>query len=427
MRVQKDQQAIVIGAGIVGVCTALQLQMRGVQTTIVDRQPPGTGCSYGNAGVISDSAAGTVASPGIVWRVPGFLFSKSPPLAINWSYLPALTPWLYEFIKASRRDRYVQNTEHLGRLVVASSDAYAPLLDVAGAHDLFVTSGALQVYETKEALEATTGEITQRRLQGARVERIDTKDVSAYAPTISNHIAGALYRPDVQYVTSPLELVQRLHRSFVSLGGRSEQIDVRKIEKRGQHQWAIQGVNEAGDHLALDAFQHVVVAAGGYSKGLLKPLGVSTFLDVERGYHVSLAGSQNMLSMPVFYTEGGFCMTPMKDGLRIAGTVELAGLNAPANYGRVDAMKATVKRLIPDIPTTEGAMWMGMRPSTPDSLPTMGPVSGHDGLHLAFGHGHLGLTLGAITGQLITQGICGEPSSIGLHPYRNSRFSRQES
>lgn len=414
-------QAIVVGAGIVGVCTALHLRLAGRETLLLDRQEPGTGCSFGNAGIIASDVVPPVAAPGVLRKVPGYLLDGDAPLALRWRYLPRLLPWLYHFVRSSRRDAYERNTWALATLLAGASIAYQPLLRQAGGEELYRPTGALQVFETTAAFDDARRDADFRRSLGARIDEVAAHEIPQFASDLAPVFAGGLFRPDVGYIRDPLSLTAALHRLYLELGGVSHSVDVERLERRTQHRWGVIGRAAEGAESAWEA-GHVVLAAGAWSRRLLRGLGLHIPLDTERGYHVMLPHDRSNLRLPVSTGEGAFYLTPMREGLRLAGTVEMGGLSRPPDPRRPEAILRRARRYLPDLDEREARTWMGFRPSMPDSLPVIGPVSDLPGLHLAFGHGHLGLSLAAVTGKLVAQGIGGEVPGVDLAPFRHDRF-----
>ncbi len=414
-------RVLVVGAGIVGVCTALQLRRAGWETTLVDRQTPGTACSYGNAGIVASDVVPPVAAPGVLRKVPGYLLQRDAPLAIRWSYLPRLMPWLVHFLRASRPDAFERNTRALATLLAGARRAYEPLIAEAGAEALLRVTGALQVFETADAFDGARRDADFRRGLGATIDELAGHEIAQHASDMAPIFVGALYRPDIGYIRDPLALTTALHQRFLDLGGRSLGFEVARLEAAADGGWSAIGRDAAGAEGALRA-DRLVVAGGAWSTRLLHGLGLRIPLDCERGYHVMLPQAKPDLRLPVSSGEGAFYLTPMEQGLRIAGTVEMGGLERAPDPRRCEAMLRRARRFLPGLPEGEAQTWMGFRPSMPDSLPVIGPVAARPGLFLAFGHGHLGLSLAAITGRLVAQAVGGEAPAVDLAPFRHDRF-----
>lgn len=411
----------VVGAGIVGVATALQLRRAGWQTTLIDRQEPGTACSYGNAGIVANDVVPPVAAPGVLRKVPGYLLDREAPLAIRWRYLPRLMPWLYHFVRSSRRGNYERNTRALAALLAGARRAYEPLLAESGTGELLRPTGSLQVFETQSAFDDARRDADFRRSLGASVEEIAAHEIPQFASDLAPLFAGGLFRPDIGYVRDPLALTTALHRLYLELGGESVKGEVERIERRTEARWTVVGRAADGAELDIQAGA-LVVAGGAWSGRLLRGLGLRIPLDTERGYHVMLPHARPDLRLPVSTGEGAFYLTPMAKGLRLAGTVEMGGLSRPPDPRRTEAILRRARRYLPRLDEADAETWMGFRPSMPDSLPVIGPVADRPGLFLAFGHGHLGLSLAAVTGRLLVQAMAGEATEVDLAPFRHDRF-----
>jgi D-amino-acid dehydrogenase len=410
-------EAIVVGGGIVGTCCALYLQRDGWNVTLLERDEPGRACSFGNAGIQPNDVVPPVAAPGVLWRVPRYLFDPEGPLRIRWSYLPRLAPWLLRFVRASRRDRYEASTVALATLLARVRETYSPLIEDADAVDLVHRTGTLQVFETADGFRGGQEEAALRRRLGGSAETLAAAEIRQLAPALAPIFRGAVYRPDVDFVANPLRLTTSLIQAFERRGGVVRQGTVATaLTRSGSGRTAVAIGTER-----LEA-DRVVVAAGAWSKRLLRSAGIKVPLDTERGYHAMLPDAGIDLRLPVSSGEGGFFVTPMEHGLRIAGTVELAGLDRRPDFGRVAPMLSRTKRFFPQLDTTKRSEWMGFRPSVPDSLPVISRVSGNPGLLLAFGHGHLGLTLAAVTGRLVADLAVERAPLVDVAPFRADRF-----
>lgn len=409
-------QAVVIGAGIVGLCCGTYLLRDGWQVTWIDPRGPGEGCSFGNAGMRSDTTFLPLATPGVLKRVPRMLMDPMGPLTIRWAYLPSLAPWLIRFVASSSQAKVDAFLRDFGALIAHARKSYEPIVAEAGLADLIRPRGALEVFETKSAFEAARGSIELRKRHGVPLNVIGPEEIRQIEPALGGTFAGGVHRTDMDSVINPLKHSQRIAELAVKRGGRFVRGEARRIESKGGGKSTVHT-----DRAPLDA-DLVVIAAGALSKKFAKQVGARVPLDTERGYHAMLPNPGVELRIPVKSNEGGFYMTPMELGLRIAGTDELASVNAPPDYRRVEPMIKRAKRLVPGL-NTEGAVpWMGMRPSLPDSKPVIGPAPGTPGVMLAFGHDHFGLTLGAVTGKAIADMAAGRPTDFDAAPFRADRF-----
>lgn len=406
---------IVIGAGIVGMATGLALRLRGVDVTVVDRQPPGLGTSFGNAGTFATYEVMPIATPGIFARVPGMLLDPSGPLAIRWQYLPRLMPWLMRFVAASTPGRVAGLARDIAALTALADDSYRPLFEAAGAEPLLRRQGALYVFT--EASEADVRRMAEEyRAFGVNAQNLSRGELTEMEPRLSPDCRAGLLYPDAFHTVEPLALTRSFAEAFARLGGTLLQAPVAGIEADGSR--GATAVLEDGRRLAG---RYVVLAAGAWSKPLARQIGDRVPLDTERGYHLVFPQADGLLNRPVCWMEGGFYMTPMTGGLRVAGTVELGGLEAGPRPARYEALERKTKRML-RFEGPPASRWMGFRPSLPDSKPVLGP-SPHAGAVIhAFGHGHLGLTLAGVTARLVADHVAGGRPPVDWAPYSAGRF-----
>jgi D-amino-acid dehydrogenase len=354
--------------------------------------------------------------PGVLREVPGMLLDPLGPLAIRWTYLPRIAPWLVRFVAASRPSRVEAIAAALRPLLAAAIDAYLPLLEAAGATDMLQRNGWLCLYETDESFrDAQYGIELQRRL-GVTVEVLKAEEIRQAEPSLAPIYRHAVLSPENAHVLDPYRLAQRLAETIVRRGGRIERRALVGFEFNGGRPVA---ARTAEGPMPFDA---VVIAAGAWSRPLARALGRDVPLDTERGYHITLPSPGVMPRRPIYSGDHSFAVAPLEIGLRFAGTVELGGLKAPPNYERAEKLLTHARRMFPGLETRGASRWMGFRPSMPDSLPVIGTVPGLPNAVLAFGHGHLGLTLGAITGKLTAALALDRPPALDVTPYRAERF-----
>ncbi len=415
-RTTKPKTAVVLGAGIVGVCVALNLQERGWHVILLDPAEPGEGASKGNAGVIAIDHVTPVGMPGIVWDVPRMLLARHAPLSIRWPYLPRLAPWLYRFVRASTPRRVSEISQALAGLLAEAYDCYLPLLDAAGARDLFRRRGWLMVYESEAAFARDANARAIRERHGVRIELLGVDEIGQLAPAVTPRARRGVLFPDCGQTVNPHRLVQTLAAAVRERDGEIVRDAARAFSFEDGR---VNTVIGAAGSWAADA---VVVAAGAWSKPLATQLGSPVPLDTERGYHVMFEAPGVDLSLPIASGDLQFAITPMEHGLRAAGTVELGGLEAPPTPARHASLVAVSQRLLPGLDTTRQSRWMGFRPSMPDSLPVLGRAPHCPNAFFAFGHGHIGITAGAITGRLVAQEVAGEATDLDLAPFKAGRF-----
>lgn len=405
---------IVIGAGIIGLSTAMYLQRAGMDVTVIERGDPGGGASYGNAGTIASYACLPIATPWLARQIPGLLMDHDSPLSIRWPYLPRLSPWLLRFALAARRSRFLAGTSALAALLERAHQAYVPLLEYSESNDLVRSRGCLYLYATEDGFRKARPVMELQREYGISMQVLDKKDVAAMEPLIKHCYTRGVLFDQAEHIISPAAFTRRLASVFADAGGKLMHDDVLSIGKHGD------GFEIASRQNSITA-KNIVVAAGAWSKPFCRMMGDSVPLETERGYHVMFPESNRLLTRPVCLFERGFYMTPMEEGLRVAGTVEFGGLDAPANPARFDGLEAGARLLLNGL-GERGGTWLGFRPSLPDSLPVISASPRNAGLFYAFGHGHLGLTLGPLTGRLVADLVTGRTPEINLQAFRVDRF-----
>ncbi len=406
----------VIGAGSIGICSALWLQRDGHRVTVIDRIPPATGCSSGNAGIIQTGAVVPIATPGVLRQVPRMLLDPDQPLVIRWQYLPQLLPYLTRFVLAAAPARVEAISRALAALLGLAADSYRTLAAAAGAPELLRQTGELYVYESEAAYQAAKPGHDLRRARGIRVEDIPVEELRQLEPALAPIFVRAVYLPDSVMTANPYVLASKLAEDFVRNGGEIVTETVRDIVIDADGPKAV--VTDA----TTRPLDRLVIATGAYSKQWAARLGSKVPLDTERGYHLMLPNPGVSLRVPVLSGDYRFVISEMIGGIRLAGTAELAHLDAPPNYRRAERLLKLAQRIVPGLDGSGGEPWMGHRPSTPDSLPVICRSPHFPSVFFAFGHGHLGLTLGAVTGRMIAALAAGRTPPVDPQPYAITRF-----
>jgi len=409
-------RVVVVGAGIVGTVSALYLRRDGHEVTLIDRDDPGQGCSFGNAGLLARSSFAPIAGPDTLWNAPKWLLDPEGPLSIRWRYLPKLLPWLIRFVLAGLKNNVKTDAAALHVLTDPCVDLYRKLADEAGRPDLVKEGDYLQVYRHKAEFEKARGDFELRREFGMRIDEIGGDEIRNLEPGLSPDYEYAYHVHDHGFTVNPEGLVQAIADMFVSEGGKIVKADVVDIagEGRGPH-----NVVTSNGSFECD---RMVIAAGAFSHRLAAKLGINVPLETERGYHITCENPENNLTRPVMEGDCKFLTTPMAMGLRFAGTVELGGVDAPMNERRIRMLERQAKRMVPGLVTETATSWMGFRPTFPDSLPIIGPAPRHPKVVFAFGHQHLGLTCAPKTGQLVADLVSGRAPNVDIMPYRAERF-----
>ncbi len=407
---------LVIGAGVVGLSTALYLQRAGMRAVVIDPLGPAGGASFGNAGMLSPDTATPIAMPGMLRKVPGWLRDPLGPLAVRPSYFPRALPWLMQWVKAGRLQRVLEVSDAMRALHRDTLTCWRELLGDALYHDLIRPSGQVHVWEGDDASPTEAIEQQIRDRHGIQSHELTADDLRQMFPGIARTITRGLHVPGNGHTVSPQRIVHSLAELFRAAGGEIIAERAMKLIPR-----------EGGGHMVMTNIANrvadqIVVAAGAWSARLLSPLGVRVPLETERGYHAMLLSPSVQPQIPISSKTRGFFITPMEDGLRVAGTVEIAGLDAPPNEQRARILVDHARRLFPELQSSDVRYWMGYRPSTPDSLPILGPIAGHAGLWFAFGHGHFGMSGGPPSGRMLARLITGQSPGIDPAPYGAQRF-----
>lgn len=410
-----DPDIVVVGAGIIGVACALQLARQGQQVWVIDQQEPGMGASYGNAGHLATEQVFPIADLSILKRLPGMLLDPMGPLRLDWKYLPHALPWFLRLLLNLRPASYQRTVAGIRTLNEGSLGAWQRLLHSIGHPQLLREDGSLLVFERADSRDALNALQQRMQQQQVPVDFWSGDAIRQAAPQLSDNLQGGLFFPGTGHFLDPYHVVCELVHAAKASGVQflKRQVLDGRVDAHG--------VSLTTDQGPLTARQ-VLIACGAHSARLTAALtGKKVPLDTERGYHLMLPHEHNRLPFAVTSLERKFIMTPMTHGLRLAGTVEFAGLDRPANMARAWQLHRLSKGLFREELSAEGATpWMGFRPSLPDSLPVIDRVC--DGkVLLAFGHQHLGLTQAAVTAEWVgALARTGQAPSVA--PYRLDRF-----
>jgi len=412
------EQTTIIGAGIVGLCTAVALQQRGVPVRLIDEREPGTGTSFGNAGLVSVDSCIPIALPGMLKQVPRWLADAKGPLSVRPSYLPAASPWLMRWIKSGASERGAAKQSHaLHQLHKDALQLYRKLLGMEAFSELVHVTGQLHVWESPTK---TPGDLLAERLReqnGVAPRVLTGADIFDLAPGIDRAVQRAEFYEKNGHVANPYLLVQRLFSIFMAGGGEFLRQKVNGISQAASGAYRI--ITATSDLIA----GKLVICSGAWSKRVLKGLGLSTPLETERGYHVSFDPNALDIKIPVLHKERAFGVTPMIDNIRVAGFMEIAGLDAAPDMKRENVLISHAKRLFPALDLSmKKSFWLGMRPSTPDSLPILGGLGAMPNLYFGFGHGHTGITGAPKSAEILANMITGAPNNIDVTPYDINRF-----
>lgn len=404
---------VVLGAGVVGLAIAERLVEEGREVVLVDPNPPGSGASFGNAGTIADYAVQPVGTPGVLKNLPSLMLSRTSPLAIRPGAMLSMAPWLARFLRQSLPGPAARNARALAALLEGAAPRWQMLAERVGGLDLLQSEGCLYLYETAEDFRAARGDLDFRRSLGVSVEMLSASDLSQIEPGLNRIEGGAAWFSGASFLTDPGLMVSHLAETAMQHAGL-----LRAKAERITRQF--DGIVVEGTEFRLRA-KTVIVAAGAHSRPLAASAGDRIPLDTERGYHVEWDMEAPPLTRPACPTSRGFYLCPMTGRLRVAGTVELGGLDAPPSLHRVARLIEGARAFFPWLGEPDRS-WMGLRPSIPDSLPVIGWSAGGPGVLHAFGHGHIGLTLAPVTAEIVADLVQGRRTHLDLSPYRADRF-----
>ncbi|MBV8193702.1 MAG: FAD-dependent oxidoreductase [Alphaproteobacteria bacterium] len=412
-----DQGVIVVGAGIVGTATARSLQRAGRKVTLLDSGEPGRATSYGNAGFVAIDHVLPLARPSTLRRVPQMLMDRTGPLSVHPGSVPWLLPWMARFALAAYSQAEVKKgVDSFGALMAEANIAWQAEIQASGLGELFKTQGALYVYESNSAFADGEEERALQAAKGTVFEIVDGNRAREIAPGLSERIVRGVYYPHGMHTINPYRVVTTLAERFAADGGTILRGRVRGFSREGAR---VTSVKLTDQELPGDS---VVIAAGRASGELTRLLGFNAPLVAERGYHVMLAPDNVRFDLPVSPAERGFFITPMEEGLRVAGTVELAAPHQPPTWARADILVRHLKDIFPDVGGAERSRWIGERPSLPDFRPAIGRAPRLSNVYCAYGHQHVGLTLATATGRLIARQMEGEELPAALTPCDPGRF-----
>ena len=404
----------IVGAGIQGVCNALFLQKKGFDVTLFDRDEPGNAASYGNAGHFSPYASVPLNRPDVVTDVPAMLMSSRGPLALKWNYVPKMIPWFYRFLNNCSQNKMMHTAKYMHQILNLSLPAFDELFDDVDISGLIENNGILYVWN-EQNLKSRDLEIKIRNDLGVKQQVLSKKEIHDLEPNLKPFYHGGVFYDYARHARNPKKILIKLFENFTLKGGKFLKVNINDLD-----------FDEKKPVIRSESkrfiFDKLVIACGAFSKRLTDKLHEKIPLDTERGYHVHFNGFDHLISRPVVYSNRGFGMTPMEQGLRVVGTVEFGGLDNPLSKNRIKNLIINAQEMLDGLPEHKDE-WLGFRPTLPDFLPIIGPSKNYENVFYCFGHHHLGWTLGAISGKIISKMIANENTNLNLEPYSSLRFN----
>ncbi|PRF32383.1 amino acid dehydrogenase [Burkholderia multivorans] len=414
----RSETAVVIGGGIVGVCCALYLQRDGHAVTLIDPAAPGDSTAKWSCGQMAVSEIIPLSKPGILKKVPGWLLDQSGPLALRPGALPGILPWFFRFVASARHAKIVSIAQAMATLTHDVYTDYAPLLDACGDSALLGQHPVLEVFDDPAGIAHEQPHLELRQSLGFQSQRLTATEIGDLEPALAGRFRHGLLFPEWRAVNDTEGFIAALTASFEAQGGRRIRANAARIDEADGRATGV--MLTSGEHIAA---AHVVVAAGTGSRQFFGALGVRVPLEGIAGYQALLADPGVAFRHSVIYADGGFCFSPMTRGLQIGGTIEFAGRNAQPNFRRADIILEKAKRILPELRTARVEYGVGYRPFLPDTKPIIDRSKRLPNAYMAFGHGQLGLTLGATTGRLIADLAAGRPTRQNVAPFSAYRFA----
>ncbi|WP_150525160.1 NAD(P)/FAD-dependent oxidoreductase [Roseibium sediminis] len=408
----------IVGAGIIGVSTAIWMQREGYDVILIDKAGPGEGASHGNGGVLASCSMVPVTVPGLLRKAPRMLFSPDQPLFLKWGYLPKLLPWLVRYLSHANETDVKRIAQAVSQIVGDSLAEHQALAAGTGAEHFIVPADYLFLYRDRAHFEEDAFGWSVRASCGFEWEELEGTALAAYDDAYSSEIGFAARLKDHGRITDPGAYVKAL-AAYAQANG----AEIIKAEVRG--------INTLDDGTVLVetddkpiAADDVLIATGAWSKPLADQLGLDVPLESERGYHLELWEPNFMPRSPVMVASGKFVITPMEGRIRLAGVVEFGGLNASPTKEPFELLRRNLRAAMPGLTWKREVEWMGHRPAPADSIPVIGRAPGRKGIWMGFGHHHIGLTGGAKTGRLLAQMISDKITNLDLSPYSAVRFQK---
>ena len=404
----------VIGAGIVGICSAYFLKKSGFNVTLIDKEKPGTMTSFGHACSFADYANVPVNYPGLIWDIPSMLLRKDGPLAIDLFYILKNLPWAISFLKNCKKEKVNEIASSLTNLLKHSQISYDEIFQDVDVSEYISHEENLYLFDSKKSFEDNEYANVIRKNNNVKVRNLNKNEVKELEPNIADvYYAGQIFTGS-RHTTNPLAISNKIFDKFLELGGIYINQNVKNIiQKENKIELRLEDKNFY--------FDKIIVSTGAWSNQIANKFGDKFPLDTERGYHILFDTNEKLINRPVAWSESGFYLIQIHDGIRAAGTVEIAGLKKPPNKKRLAMIERQSRKVLPQLREVKST-WMGRRPTLPDSLPVIGKSQNNNNVIYAFGHQHVGWTLGAVTGKIIDSLSKDQVPNIDISAYAPDRF-----
>ena len=404
----------VVGAGIVGICSAYFLKKSGFNVTLIDREDPGTMTSFGHACSFADYANVPVNYPGLIWDIPKMLLRKDGPLAVDFFYILKNLPWAFSFLQNCKKEKVDEIASSLTNLLKHSQLSYDEIFKDINVKEYISHEENLYLFDTKKSFEDYEYANVIRKNNNVKVRNLTKDEVKELEPNIANvYYAGQIFTGS-RHTTNPLAISTKIFEKFLELGGTYIKQNVKNLFQK-------ENIIELSLENKKINFDKIIISAGAWSNQIASMLGDKFPLDTERGYHILFETNEKLINRPVAWSESGFYLIQIHDGIRAAGTVEIAGLKKSPNKKRIEMIERQSRKVLPQLGNVKST-WMGRRPTLPDSLPIIGKSQQNSNVIYAFGHQHIGWTLGAVTGKIIDSLSRDQIPNIDISAYSPTRF-----
>ena len=396
------------------VCTSYFLQQSGFKVTLIDKEQPGTMTSYGHACTFADYANVPVNNPSLFFKIPQMLLKKDGPLAVDFFYIVKNLPWAIKFLKNCQKNKVEEIASSLANLLHHSRLSYDHIFKDVDVTKFIKNEENIYIYDSRKSYEASKYSNQLRKINNIKVKELDRVDIYDLEPNLAPvYYAGYLFVGS-RHTTNPLAISQKIFESFLNGGGEFINENVINIKHKEDE------VEISLSEKKLK-FDQVVICSGAWSKSLAKMIGDDFPLDTERGYHVLFESDKQLINRPIGWSQSGFYLVQMEDGIRASGTVEIAGLEKPLNKKRVDMIENQARKILPELGKVKST-WLGKRPTFPDAKPVIGRSLKNKNIIYAFGHQHIGWTLAAVTGKAINEIAKGSQPNFDISAFSPNRF-----
>jgi D-hydroxyproline dehydrogenase len=411
---QTKPHIAVVGAGIVGICSAYFLNKSGFQVTLIDQNDPASMTSYGHACTFADYACVPINSTNLFKDVPSMLMRSDGPLSIDFFYMIKNLDWALKFLRNSSKKNVNKISEALGNILKSASVSYDEIFSDIEVSQFIKNEEAIYLYKNELAYLKEKRANDIRKKNGVEIKILSQSDVLDLEPNLAPVFHNGQLFIGSRHTTNPSAISKKIFESFINNGG----IFIKQSIENIIPNESLVSLNYNNNNYNFDK---VVICAGSWSNNLTKKFGENFPLDTERGYHV-MFDNHDLINRPVGWSHSGFYLVQLQEGLRAAGTVEIAGLLKPKNEKRTKMIEAQARKLLPQLNDVKST-WLGFRPTLPDSLPVIGKSQKHKNIIFGFGHQHIGWTLGAVTGKIINTLCDDRQPNINIEPFSPNRFN----